>query len=65
MFVLATNMNDLLNWSIYSELLVNRGDLALYVDPAILNNDEELQEMNRGKRGRPNTYYLNFPISEK
>lgn len=53
---MATNMNDLLNWNIYNQMLVDRGDVTLYVDPAILNNGTELRKINKGKRGRPYKY---------
>jgi hypothetical protein len=49
-------MENILNWSIYSEMLVNRGDITLYIDPAILNNEKEPKRMNGGKVGRPYTY---------
>jgi len=45
-----------INWNIYSQMLVDRGDITLYVDPAILNNGKELKRMNEGKVGRPYTY---------
>jgi len=37
-------------------MLVNRGDITLYIDPAILNNEKEPKRMNGGKVGRPYTY---------
>jgi len=45
-----------MNWNIYSQMLVDRGDITLYVDPAILNNGKELKRINEGKVGRPYRY---------
>jgi hypothetical protein len=44
------------NWGIYNRRSVEKGDITLYIDPAILNNKEDIKRMNKGKVGRPYKY---------
>lgn len=37
-------------------MLERRGDLTLFVDPAVLKQDSDLKVQNKGKRGRPYRY---------
>lgn len=56
MFVLATNMDKHRNWKEYNDRLVKRGEITLYVEPAVLNQETELKVLNRRKIGRPYSY---------
>lgn len=52
MFVLATNMSSNRNWNEYNSRLIRRGEITLYVEPAVLMQNKELERMNKGKIGR-------------
>lgn len=56
MFVLATNMDKHRNWKEYNDRLVRRGEITLYVEPAVLIQDEELRRLNKNKVGRKFQY---------
>ena len=43
------------NWKEYNETLVKRGEILLNLE-FIKGMDEELKEMNKGKKGRPYKY---------
>ena len=44
------------NWSIYNKKLVERGRVTVYLKPAVLKQDVEINEMNDNKVGRPYRY---------
>ena len=56
MFVLATNMIRDRNWKEYNNMLVKRGELSFYIEPAALMQREEIKKLNDGKVGKPFTY---------
>ena len=47
------------DWKSYNEALVRRGEILLSLD--FINNwDKELEEMNKGKEGKPYQYPNSF-----
>ena len=49
---MATNMDKDRNWKEYNDRLVRRGEITLYVEPAVLRQDKELENLNKKKVGR-------------
>jgi hypothetical protein len=53
------NYNSLINWRVYNEGLVKRGEFLLDID-FLQGFRKELRELNSGKRGRPFKYPNSF-----
>lgn len=49
-------MNSNRDWNEYNNRLVRRGEITLYVEPAVLIQNEELKRMNKKKVGRKFQY---------
>ena len=54
------NYNCLIDWRVYNEGLVKRGEFLLDIDFLKKNFKRELRELNRGKGGRPFKYPNSF-----
>ena len=44
------------NWKAYNDMLVRRGEISLYIEPAALMQKKEVLRLNDGKVGRPFVY---------
>ena len=44
------------DWKEYNDMLVRRGEISLYIEPAALIQTKEVKELNDGKVGRPFIY---------
>jgi hypothetical protein len=44
------------NWKEYNNMLVRRGEVSLYIEPAALLQEKEVKKLNDGKVGRPFLY---------
>ena len=44
------------NWKEYNDMLVRRGEISLYIEPAALMQRKEVLGLNDGKVGRPFEY---------
>src|SRR5271156_5801818 len=55
--VLVTHMIvEKRNWKEYNDMLVRRGEISLYVEPAALMQKEEVKRLNENKVGKPFLY---------